>query len=263
MDLKTVKLKAYNGVVVITLNRPENFNALDFDMAEDLILVLETCQKDSACKAVVITGADKSFCSGGDLKMAKQYIDTEPAEPYRQLTKRLDRIIKDIRLLNKPVIAAINGSVGGGGLSIAVACDLRIASSKAKFRQAYTSVGLVPDGGWMLLVPLLIGFGKTNELLYLDPVFDANKALEMGLINEVVEPETLQERALEMAEIIARGPTRSFAIIKNIVNNSLLTLLERQLELERQGIINAAETSDYIEGINAFFDKRTPRFTGS
>lgn len=262
MDLKTVILKFNNGIALITLNRPENFNALDSQLGDGLILALETCQKNLDCKAVVITGAGKSFCSGGDLKMAKQYSNTEPAEPYRQLTKRLNRIITDIRLLNKPVIAAINGSVGGGGLSIAVACDLRIASTTAKFRQAYTNIGLVPDGGWLLLVPLLIGFGKANELLYLDPVFDAKKALEMGLINHLAEPENLEKYAIEIAEKIAKGPTRSFAMIKNLVNNSMLTFLERQLELERQGIINAAETADYIEGINAFFEKRPPHFTG-
>ena len=263
MDLKTVTLKSYNSIAFITLNRPENFNALDFQLGDDLISALEICQKDSTSRVVIITGAGKAFCSGGDLKMAKEYANLEPSEPYRQLTKKLNRIITDIRLLNKPVIAAINGSVGGAGLSIAAACDLRIASINAKFRQAYTNIGLVPDGAWTLLVPSLIGFGKANELLYLDPVFDAKKALEIGLVNNIVEPECLEEFAIQMAEKIAKGPTRSFVIIKNLVNNSLFTFLERQLELERQGIINAAETADYIEGINAFFDKRVPQFTGN
>lgn len=262
MQFKTVILKFRYQIALITLNRPDSFNALNFQMGEDLVLALETCQKNSECKAVVITGTGNSFCSGGDLKMVKEYVNTEPEEPYRQLTKSLNRIITDIRLLNKPIIAAINGSVGGAGLSIAAACDLRIASTNAKFRQAYTNIGLVPDGGWMLLIPLLIGFGKANELLYLDPALDAKKALEIGLINDMVEPDDLEKCATDMAQKIAKGPTRSYATIKNLVNNSLLTFLERQLELERQGIIDAAETADYIEGVKAFFDKRPPRFTG-
>ncbi|MDR3563467.1 MAG: enoyl-CoA hydratase-related protein [Negativicutes bacterium] len=262
MDLTTVLLKSHNGVSFITLNRPENFNALDFQLGDELIAALETCRKDINTRAVVITGAGKAFCSGGDLKMAREHVNTEPAEPYRQLTKSLNRIIIEIRSLHKPVIAAINGAVGGAGLSIAAACDLRIASRNAKFKQAYTSTGLTPDGAWTLLIPLLIGFGKANELLYLDPVLDANEALKIGIINELVEPEQLELRAIEMAEAIAKGPTHSYSIIKGLVNNSLLFALERQLELERQGIMEAAVTLDYKEGINAFFEKRTPQFIG-
>ncbi|MFZ5631256.1 MAG: enoyl-CoA hydratase/isomerase family protein [Bacillota bacterium] len=262
MEWKTVILRSEDGVATIVLNRPEQFNALDFQLGDDLIAALEACIRDDTVRAVVLTGSGKAFCSGGDLKMAGEFAGDNPSEPYRQLTKRLNRIITEIRSLDKPVIAAINGAVGGAGLSIAAACDLRIASSAARFRQAYTNVGLVPDGGWMLLVPLLIGLGRASELLFLDPVFDAQKALEIGLVNRVVEPGELAGSALEWAGKLAGGPSRSFAIIKNLLNNSLLTLLERQLELERQGIIKAAGTGDYAEGLKAFFEKRAPQFTG-
>lgn len=262
MEWETVILDIRENVGVITLNRPQQYNALNFKLGEDLIAALEECRSISQIKSVILRGAGKAFCSGGDLAMAREYIDIDPPDPYRQLTKRYNRIINDIRRIEKPVIAAINGAVGGGGYSLALACDLKIASRTAKFRQAYTSSGLVPDGGWFLFTPLMAGFSRTNELLYLDPVIDAEQALAIGLVNKVVEPEELDDTALEWANRIANGPCAAYAIAKNLLNESLLIMLERQLELERQGIIKSAQTRDYREGLNAFFEKRSPVFIG-
>lgn len=261
-EFKSIIFERLENVAAIRLNRPETFNALDFILGEELIEALESCFDDEEIKAVIITGEGRAFCSGGDLKFFKGYLGTDPAEPFRQLTKLLNRIIMDIRLLSKPIIAAINGSVGGAGMSIAAACDLRIAASSARFRQAYTGVGLVPDGGWTLTVPLLIGFAKATELVLLDPVLDARQALELGLVHQVVEDAELRGVSMEIASRLARGPTKSFAIAKELFNNALLGLLERQLELERAGIVKAAKTADYQEGIKAFFEKRRPGFTG-
>jgi 2-(1,2-epoxy-1,2-dihydrophenyl)acetyl-CoA isomerase len=261
MDWKTVSLEVRGRVGVVTLNRPKQFNALDFQLGDDLVAALEVCRQNPQIRSVVLTGAGKAFCSGGDLAMAREGIGVDPSDPYRQLTKRLNRIVVDIRRLEKPVIAAINGAAGGAGFSIAMACDLKIASSSARFRQAYTNVGLVPDGGWFLFVPLLAGFARTNELLFIDPIIDAEQALAMGLVNRVVPPGELEGAVFAWAEKLAAGPS-SFAIAKNLVNESLLLLLERQLELERQGIIQAARTEDYLEGIKAFFEKREPCFRG-
>lgn len=262
MEWETVILRLQDGVATIIMNRPEQYNALNFKLGDDLIEALEVCIKNDDVRAVVLTGSGKAFCSGGDLSMAREFAAHDPSDPYRQLTKRLNRIVTDIRRLEKPVIAAINGAVGGAGLSIAAACDLRVASSKAKFRQAYTNVGLVPDGAWTLMVPLLIGFGRASDLVFLDPVFDAPKALEMGLVNKVAEPEELDNSAGQLAQKLAAGATRSFAMAKNLLNNSLLSLLERQLELERQAIMEAAKTGDYQEGLASFFEKREPKFNG-
>ena len=261
MKWETVIFDMVEKVAVITLNRPNQFNALNFQLGDDLVAALEECRKNVQIRSVILKGAGKAFCSGGDLSAAKEYVDTDPPDIYRQLTKRLNRIIVDLRRLKKPVIAAINGAAGGAGFSIAIACDLKIASSTAKFRQAYTNVGLVPDGGWFLFVPLLIGLGKTSELLFLDPVIDAEQALAMGLVNKVVEPGELDTAAMEWARKLAAGPA-SFAIGKQLLNESLLMLLERQIELERQGIMEAAGTSDYLEGLKAFFEKRDPVFQG-
>ena len=135
MEWETVLLEIKQNVGIITLNRPDQYNALNFQLGEDLIAALEECRNDSNVRSIILTGTGKAFCSGGDLVMAKGFVDTDPPNPYRQLTKRYNRIITDIRRLEKPVIAAINGVVGGGGYSLALACDLKIASKTAKFKQ--------------------------------------------------------------------------------------------------------------------------------
>jgi len=156
----------------------------------------------------------------------------------------------------------INGTAAGAGVSIAAACDLRICASSAKFRQAYTSIGLIPDGAWTLLVPLLIGFSKASELVYMDPVFDAKEALQMGLVNKVVDDSELEKTTMDIALKLASGPTISYSIVKENFNNALFGLLERQLELERRGMIWVGKTADAKEGIASFIGKRKPSFKG-
>jgi 2-(1,2-epoxy-1,2-dihydrophenyl)acetyl-CoA isomerase len=247
-------------VAVLRLNRPDVFNAADIGLFEDLIKALEACAVDDEVKVIIITGEGKAFCAGGDLAMFNDFPD--PGEGIRQLTKRFHFVISGIRRIPKPVIAMINGTVAGGGFSLAVACDLRICASSAKFRQAYTSSGLAPDGAWTLLVPLLIGFGKASELAYLDPVFDAKEALAMGLVNKVVEDSELQQTTRQIALQLARGATLSYAIVKENFNDALLGQLERTLEIERKGIIRAGKTIDAREGIAAFLERRKPNFKG-
>jgi len=162
----------------------------------------------------------------------------------------------------KPVIAAINGAASGAGMSLAVACDLRMATASARFRQAYTGIGMVGDGGWTLFVPLLAGYSKAMELLLLDPVFDAHQAMAWGLVTQVVEDGQLENASMEMASRLAQGPTKAFGIAKENMNRALMAVLETQLELERSGMIAASRTSDYLEGIKAFTEKRKPDFKG-
>ena len=247
-------------VAVLRLNRPAAFNAADIGLFEDLIKALEACAVDDEIKVVIITGEGKAFCAGGDLAMFRTFPD--PGEGIRQLTKRFHFVITGIRRIPKPVIAMINGTAAGGGFSLAVACDLRICAASAKFRQAYTTSGLAPDGAWTLLVPLLIGFGKASELAYLDPVFDAKEALAMGLVNKVVEDGELQQATRQIALQLARGATQSYAIVKKNFNDAILGLLERTLENEREGIIRAGKTRDAGEGIAAFLERRRPVFCG-
>lgn len=263
MIWKTINFEKLENVAKITMNRPNVFNAINGELCEELVQAIEICNEDESIRAVILTGAGKAFCSGGDLVDAKKSLGG-PAQShfFRDVTKTLNRLILDLRLLPKPVIASINGSLGGAGMSLALACDLRIATASAKFKQSYTSIGLSPDGSFTLLAGAIVGLGKLSELVFLDPVFDSNEALRIGLIHKVVSDVDLSSAALEWANKLAAGATKSFGRTKALINQALLPMLEKHLELERQGIITSSQTNDYQEGITAFFEKRPPHFQG-
>ncbi len=262
MNFNSIVFEKEGPIVTIILNRPNYYNALNLDITKDIVKALEICRKDQDIRVVVITGNDKSFCSGGDIKFFEEYAKTEPDEPIRQLIEPLHRMILDIRHMPKPVLAAINGAVGGAGMSLALSCDLRIASTQAKFKLAYTSLGLAPDGGCTLFLGLMVGFARACEMVFLDPVYDAEQALAMGLVHKIVEPEKFTVAVRQWAEQLAAGATRSFAAGKVNLNQAFLTLLERQLEVERQGVLESSLTSDYQEGLKAFLTKRKATFKG-
>jgi 2-(1,2-epoxy-1,2-dihydrophenyl)acetyl-CoA isomerase len=262
MTFENILFQKTGQIATVTLNRPTSFNAMNYGLLGDLAKVLEICADDDETRAIILTGAGKAFCSGGDLAAFQDDVETNPSDPLRQLIKILNVCILSIRTMPKPIIAAVNGPVGGGGLSLMAACDLRLCAASAKFRQAYTNLGLVPDGAWALVVTRLIGFGRAQELVFLDPVFGAEQALAWGLVNRVVEDHGLSLAAMDMAAKLAGGPTKAFAIAKENFNHSTLDLLERQLERERSGMIRAAKTADYKEGLRAFFEKRPPVFSG-
>ncbi|MDH4221678.1 MAG: enoyl-CoA hydratase/isomerase family protein, partial [Candidatus Bathyarchaeota archaeon] len=203
MSYKTIILEKEDGVATLTLNRPASFNALDFEMGKELVDAIEKCTKNVRIKVLIITGAGKAFCSGGDLKAVKEWAGDSLGDFFRQLTKFLDRVILDIRMMPKPVIASVNGAAAGAGFSLALACDLRIASDRAIFRQAFTSVGLVPDCGWTFHLPKLVGLGKASELIFLDKVLTAGEAEKLGLVSQVVPEAKLKEVTTEVAKQLA------------------------------------------------------------
>jgi 2-(1,2-epoxy-1,2-dihydrophenyl)acetyl-CoA isomerase len=262
VEFEHILLEKWDSVSVLRMNRPQSLNALSTGHLTDIVKGLEICAEDDAVRCVVLTGQGRAFCSGGDIGEFRDSLDTNPSEPLRQIIKLLNIAILAIRTMHKPVLAAINGAAGGAGISLAAACDLRLCAASARFRQAYTSLGLVPDGAWALLVPLLIGFSRANELIFLDTVFDARQALEWGLVNRVVEDPELEREVHELSGRLARGATTAFAIAKENMNHSMMDLLERQLERERSGMIRAGKTRDYQEGARAFFAKRLPEFSG-
>ena len=245
MSYKTIILEEEDGVATITLNRPASFNAFNSKMVKEVVDVIEKYSKNVQIKVLIITGAGKAFCSGGNLKAAKEWSGDNRGDFFRQLTKFFHRVILDIRMMPKPVIASVNGPAAGGGFSLALACDLRIASDKATFRQAYTSVALVPDGGWTFHLPKLVGLGKASELIFLDKVLTAGEAEKLGLVNQVVPEAKLKEATLEIAKRLARGPSLAFARAKALLNRALTSSLESQLENERQGIALSGETEDF------------------
>jgi len=260
MDFENIILEQSNGISTIRMNRPKEMNTLNTGLTRDLLKALEVCWDDGGAKVVVITGSGKAFCAGGDVVAFKNAMDIGDAT--RQMTKDFDPLISGIRRIHKPVIAMINGVCMGAGLSIAAACDLRICAASAMFRQAYTSVGLTPDGAWGLNVPLLIGFGRASELIFSDPMIDANRAYEIGLVAEVVDDADLDAKTMDKARRMANGPLAAFAIAKDNLNRAMLALLESQLEQERLGIMNAGRTHDAREGIAAILERRKPEFTG-
>ena len=180
----------------------------------------------------------------------------DPRHFFRDLTVPLHRAIADIRLMEKPVIAAINGAVGGAGMSLAAACDLRLTAESAKFRQAYTSMGLVPDGGWTVIVPQIIGVAKAMELLLLDPVLDAKQALTLGFVNEIVPDDKLQEKARELCTRLVQGSISACGGAKTLVNAALFPMLETQLERERQRLMTQGGTKDFVERLTAFLHRK-------
>jgi 2-(1,2-epoxy-1,2-dihydrophenyl)acetyl-CoA isomerase len=259
MAVNPVITRIQENVTFITINRPENFNALDIETVQALRQAVEVCFEQEI-RAVVVQGAGKAFCAGGDLA----YLQAQAtlSKGLAQILDIFNRLIIDIRLLPKPVIAAVNGMAAGGGMSLAMACDLRIVSEKAKFKQAYTSGGLVPDAGWSSWAPLMLGLSKASELLYLDEIIDAQSAKELGIANKVVSAEIFSAAVEAEACKLAKGPTLAYAQAKALLNQSLLPHLESQLEKERQAMIMIGRSDDANEGIKAFLEKRLPLFTG-
>jgi 2-(1,2-epoxy-1,2-dihydrophenyl)acetyl-CoA isomerase len=264
MTDQVVLLEVSDAVATVTLNRPSVLNALDLSMAEELAMTIQACKDDDNVRALVLTGAGRGFCAGGDMKAAwKHHQEGKDARRYfRDLTVPLHRAITDMRLMEKPVIGAINGAAGGGGMSLAMACDLRLSASSAKFKQAYTSIGLTPDLGWTAIVPQIVGVAKALELLLTDPILEASEALALGLVHEIVPDDKLRERVREVSAQLAHGPTTAFAGAKKLVNSALFPTLETQLERERQQLMMQAGTKDFLEGVSAFLQRRNPTFQG-
>lgn len=259
MNLENIILNKEDGVAIVKLNRPKEFNALNFDLLSNLAKALEFCSDDKETKAVVITGEGKAFCAGGDVSLFRS---EDAGDTLRQLIKIMNTVIITIRRMQKPVIAMINGMTAGGGMSLVAVCDLRICGSSAKFKTAYTGSGLVPDGGWSILMPLLVGFGKASEMAYIDPLMGAKDAKDCGLVTMVVDDAELEKTTMDIARKIAHGPSVAYALVKENLNSAFFCLLERQLELEKEAMTIAGRTADVKEGMAAFAEKRKPVFMG-
>ncbi len=259
---KTIIIEKEGSIMTIRLNRPESFNALNPEMGDEMIAAVSSAYGDRSTRAVVITGNGKAFCAGGDIQFMMDW-DGPKREALGMLTHKLHRLILDLRNLPKPIIVSINGVATGAGFSIAMACDYKIASTEAKFKQSYTSIGLSPDGGWTASVARQVGMAKASELLLLDPVMKAEEALRLGLINKLVSPDELMQETKELASQAVSRSQVGFAAGKALLNQSLGFGLAEQLETERNEIMKVCEAEDFQEGISAFLEKRAPNFTGT
>ncbi|MHC5111651.1 MAG: enoyl-CoA hydratase-related protein [Planctomycetota bacterium] len=259
----TILLDISNGVAVITLNRPESLNAFNEVMKAELLDALKSVEKSDAARAVVITGAGRGFGSGQDLADLKyMYGDGGAPDLGAMLRKGYNPLIRRMHDLPMPIIAAVNGVAAGAGCSLALACDLRIASAKASFVEAFVHVGLIPDCGGTFYLPRIVGSARAMELCMLGDKIRADEALEIGLVNRVVEPESLMDSAMELAGRLAASPTRAIGLTKRLINRSFGNDLPAQLEAEAYAQATAAGSEDHVEGVRAFLDKRKPEFKG-
>jgi 2-(1,2-epoxy-1,2-dihydrophenyl)acetyl-CoA isomerase len=256
-----VLIQKHGSILEVAFNRPEVYNALNLELIQLLGETLASAAADSSIKGVLLTGKGKAFCSGGDLKSVSQQTD-EFGPAFYRLAPLFHLSITEIRRMEKPVVAAINGVAAGGGFSLALACDFRVMGQSALLRQAYTSSGLSMDGGGTFALPRLVGLARAMEIMAFDEPIPAPRALEWGLVTKVVpDPDVIPE-ALGMLERLSKTSLHSFAWSKKLMTDSLNHTLERQLELERQGISSCAAHPDGQEGIRAFVEKRQPSFPG-
>ena len=261
-----VDLSNQGAVGIITLNRPEARNALNPEMFQELGSAIQGC-RDPDMRAVIITGSGGSFCAGADVKDFVNQLENSGPEGLHQHLKHLAdafhrHVIIPIRQLDKPVIASIDGVAAGGGLSLALACDLRVASDSARFLMAYGNIGATADGGSTYLLPRLIGTARAMELYLSDQPIGAQRALDLGLLNQVFPTAELEQSTLEFAARLAQGPTVAYGRVKALFDSSWDASLAGQLDAETEYISNITMTDDFQEGIKAFAEKRSPRFQG-
>ena len=246
------------AVLTITLNRPDVLNAFNTDMHRALAAALKEA-RDASVRAVVLTGAGRGFCVGQDLTEFRE----APGDIGSRLRDNYHPNIRALRALEKPVIAAVNGAAAGAGMSIACACDLRIAADSASFIPAFINIGLIPDSGGSYFVTRILGAARAFEWLASGKKLTAAEAHAWGLVSEVVESGALPARAAEFAGHLADMPTRGIGMTKRLLDNAVDATLEEQLEREAQLQTAATQTEDFREGVAAFLEKRPPRFKGA
>lgn len=248
-----------NNIAFITLNRPDKLNAFNREMALLLQNYLDEAASVKDIRCVYITGAGKGFSAGQDLA---EVVDPEGPGMDKILSEHYNPIIKKIRNIPKPVIAAVNGVAAGAGANIALACDIVVANSNASFIQAFSKIGLIPDSGGTYTLPRLIGMQRASALMMLGDKINAQEALQMGMLYKVFDNENFIGESTGLANTLAAMPTKALAYIKHALNHSYLNSMEEQLDLEDQFQQKAAATDDFKEGAKAFLEKRTPLFKG-
>jgi len=260
MSGNTIELKIENEVAYVALNRPQVFNSFNREMALKLQAILDDCETNTAIRAIVLTGNGKAFCAGQDLK---EVTDPDKNPGFKNiLEEHYNPIIRRIRAIEKPIIAAVNGVAAGAGANIALACDIVIAHSEASFIQAFSKIGLIPDSGGTFFLPRLIGFQRASALAMLGDKVTAEEAEKMGMIYKAIPSDDFEEYVNNLATKMAKMPTKALGLIKKSLNASLNNSLEDQLMLESKHQIEASQTADYKEGVAAFVEKRKPNFKG-
>jgi len=254
-----VELESAGGVATVTLHRPDALNALTIPMKQALLAAFRRLERDRAVRAVILTGAGRAFCAGQDLR---ERLEPGAAPLGVEVRERYNPIIRAMRGMPKPIVGAINGAAAGAGASLAMACDVRVASEAATFALAFGRVGLVPDSGATWFLPRFVGAARASELALLNDPVGADDALRLGLVGRVVAADRLAAEAGEVAARLAAGAPRAIALTKRALNAAWDHDLEAALEYEAHLQDLAGRTKDHAEGMAAFMDKRPPRFSG-
>lgn len=256
--MQSIIFEIQQNIAFITFNRPEKFNSFNREMALSLQEKLDECKSD-AVRCVYITGAGKAFSAGQDIS---ELVGENKIELKQILSEHYNPIVRRIRNLQKPVVAAVNGVAAGAGANIALCCDIVVATESASFIQAFSKIGLVPDSGGTYFLPRLIGWQKASALAMLGDKVSAFEAEKMGMLYKIFSDDTFEEESKKIAHTLANMPTKGLAHSKQLLNKSFTTTFEEQLSQEDIFQQSAALTEDYGEGINAFLEKRKPIFKG-
>jgi 2-(1,2-epoxy-1,2-dihydrophenyl)acetyl-CoA isomerase len=253
-----IRKESNDHITTITLDRPEKLNAFSGTMREDLLAALRAAETDADCRVVVITGAGRAFCAGGDVEYMSGLQKKGDVESFRKLLNAGRDVVLCITAMPKPVIASVNGIAAGAGCNLALACDYRIASDAAKFSESFVKIGIHPDWGGTWFLPRLVGPSQAMELLTTGRMVDADEALAIGMVDRVVSD--LPEQTLTLARAIAQGPPQAIADIKRALSASRTNSLRDQVELESEHQVRAFLSRDAGEGMAAFFEKRAAKF---
>lgn len=259
MNFEIIRFEERDGVGCITLNRPDVLNSFNRQMALEVQAALDHCAATASIRAVYLTGEGRAFCAGQDLAEA---IDPEGPELTKIVGEHYNPILRKLRELAKPVVAAVNGVAAGAGANIALACDIVYAGKSASFIQAFSKIGLIPDSGGTYFLPRLIGLQRATALMMLGDKVSAEQAESWGMIYRACEDEELSEVAFKTAAKLARMPTVGLGLTKQALNASMSNDLNAQLDLEEELQTKAGSTFDYQEGVNSFLEKRRPEFRG-
>jgi 2-(1,2-epoxy-1,2-dihydrophenyl)acetyl-CoA isomerase len=247
------------GVAVLVLNRPQARNALDLALRDALEETLGTLAADAEVRALVVRGAGEHFCAGGDVKLMREGV---PAAEGQARVEALNRAVGALARFRAPTVAMVDGAAVGAGCTLAIACDLVVASERARLGAVFARIGLIPDGGATHLLPRRVGLARAKELAFTGQVLDAAAALRIGLVDRVVPAARLEEEALGLAGALAAGPPRALALAKALLTDGLEVGLEESLRREAVAQAALLASSDHREGLAAFFERRPPRFTG-
>ena len=248
------------GVLILTLNRPDRMNAFNVALHEALAAAVRRAGEDDACRAVLLTGAGKGFCAGQDLTDRVVSPGTGRPDLGESIDKRYNPLVRALRALPKPVVCAVNGAAAGAGANVALACDIVVAAKSAKFLQAFARIGLVPDSGGTWVLPRLVGDARARALMMLADPIGAEQAEAWGMIFRAVDDDQLMGVARELAMRLATGPTHAYGLMKRAFLAASTNTLDEQLDLERDLQREAGGADEYVEGVRAFLEKRPANF---